>query len=693
MTQDAAMDPALSLSPAGQRAAIERSATLPGRLRALLRRTVDAAIAAGQLPAGCADGFEIGLERPRAAEHGDFATNCAFALAKGARKPPRAIADALVATLAGCDDEGLIQEAKVAGAGFLNLSLTASGWQGAVADVLRAGDSYGRCVVGAGQRVLLEFVSANPTGPMHVGHGRGAVFGDALARLLRAAGYLVTTEYYINNVGNQIAKMGESVWCWLRDDAARSQARALWQAGDPVPFPAGFPADFPEDGYRGAYIADIAETLKARTDLHLGLTLASWHDDAAWSAAEPESRGGRGDDRAVARASWQAMMERIREDLGLLDIRFDAFYSERVLHGLDPDPATGQLADRVSDCVQRLERVGWVRRGEGEDAGALLFCGSSEAMPKAFRDSKDRVAIRSDGRPTYFAADIAYHDDKLARGCDALIDVLGADHHGYVPRLQGVLHALGDLRRSEGDLHAARWSGERLEVLLMQMVALLRDGQPVSMGKRSGEFVTLRDVIDEVSTAEPGSGRDAVRFLFLTRKSDAQLDFDLQLAARTSMDNPVYYVQYAHARLCSVLERAATAGVVAEGAPGLDPLRSDDERDLALILAMWPETVARSALSREPHQLAFFALDLAKALHGWYSRGKSAEARVISDDAATSKARVQLAAAARTVLANALALLGVRAHQRMIDLGPSEGGAAIDASGGADDSSLGAAKA
>ena len=678
MTPAAAVDPARSPNFAGRASPGDGAATLPGRLRALLRRAVEAAIAAGQLPAGCADGVEMGLERPRAAEHGDFASNCAFALARSARKAPRAIADALLAALAGCDEEGLIQEASVAGAGFLNLTLTARGWQGAVADVLGAGDAYGRCDVGAGQRVLLEFVSANPTGPMHVGHGRGAVFGDALARLLRAAGYVVTTEYYINNVGNQIAKMGESVWCWLRDDAARAQARALWLAGDPVPFPAGFPADFPEDGYRGSYIADIAESLRPRQDLHLGLGLAGWADDAAWSAAEPASRGGRGDDREVARASWQAMMERIREDLALLDIRFDAFYSERVLHGLDADPVTGKVLDRVSDCVQRLERVGWVRRGEGEDAGALLFCGSSEAMPKAFRDSKDRVAIRSDGRPTYFAADIAYHDDKLARGCDALIDVLGADHHGYVPRLQGVLHALGDLRRSEGDAHAARWSGERLEVLLMQMVALLRDGQPVSMGKRSGEFVTLRDVIDEVTTAETGSGRDAVRFLFLTRKSDAQLDFDLQLAARTSMDNPVYYVQYAHARLCSVLDRAAAAGVFAAGAPSLDGLRSADERDLALILAMWPETVARSAQSREPHQLAFFALDLAKALHGWYSRGKSAEARVISDDLETSKARVQLAVAARTVLANALGLLGVRAHHRMVDLGPSEGVAAED---------------
>ena len=653
------------------------AATLIGRLRGLIHQALLAAEATGALQAGASAGVDIGMERPRVVEHGDFATNVAFSLAKAARRAPRQIADVIAGHLPHVDGAGVIAKVEVAGAGFLNLTLSDAGWQSAVADALAAGAAYGSNDVGGGERVLLEFVSANPTGPMHVGHGRGAVFGDALARLLRASGFEVATEYYINNVGNQISKMGESVWCWLRDDARRAAALATWAKGDPVPFPVGFPDGFPEDGYRGAYIAEIAESLRG-SRIELGLDQSSWADDASWAALEPDSRHGRGDDRGIARAAWQQMLQRIETDLALLDIRFDNWFSERVLHGLDGDPRRGVRHDAVADCADRLQGIGWVADGEGADAGARLFLGSREEMPKAFRDGKDRVVIRSDGRPTYFAADIAYHDDKLARGYDHLINVLGADHHGYVPRLKGVLHALGDLRRSEGDALAARWSGDRLEVLLMQMVSLLRDGQPVPMGKRSGEFVTLRDVIDEVTTGEPGSGRDAVRFLFLTRKGDAQLDFDLQVAIRTSMDNPVYYVQYAHARLSSVLERAAAAGIALDAAPALSALASADERALALTIAVWPEVVARAALGREPHQIAFFAQDLARALHGWYSRGKSADGRVVTDDSAVTQARVQLAQAARTVLQAALALLGVRAPERMGTLADDGGDAATE---------------
>lgn len=643
--------------------------TLYDRIRHLLSRAT-----AEVLPEAVAPG-SIGLERPRVAEHGDLATNVAFGLSKAARKPPRAIAEALVEALGridGRDGDALLAAAEVAGPGFLNLRLSAAGWQGAIADAERDGADYGKGSVGAGERVLLEFVSANPTGPMHVGHGRGAVFGDALAQLLRHAGFDVTSEYYINNVGNQIAKMGESVWCWLRAADKRAAALAIWAQGDPVPFPDGFPQGFPEDGYRGAYIAEIADALAGDGSLHLGVDAPSWADDAWWAAAEPESRGGRADDRALARKSWQQMMTRIEDDLALLGIRFDAFFSERVLHGLDVDPRRGSKHDAVRDCATRLQAHGWVAEGEGDDAGALFFRGTREDVPKSYRDSKDRVVLRSDGRPTYFAADIAYHDDKLARGYDHLINVLGADHHGYVPRLKGVIHALGDLRRAEGDPNAERWSGDRLEVLLMQMVALLRDGQPVPMGKRSGEFVTLRDVVQEVTTAEASSGRDAVRFLFLTRKGDAQLDFDLEVARRTSMDNPVYYVQYAHARLCSLLERAESEGHALDRAASLAPLASDDERTLAMAIAAWPELVSRAAIGREPHQIAFYAMDLARALHGWYSRGKAPEARVITDDASVTAARLRLCAGARVVLHNALALLGVSAPERMVQLGEDE---------------------
>jgi arginyl-tRNA synthetase len=659
------------------------AAATPG-LHARLRDLLGAAAARAARDVGFALPTPLeppALERPRAIEHGDLASNLAFSLARVARRPPRAVAEALAVALRLLDQtaaEPLLDAVEVAGAGFLNLRLSAAGWQSAVADALAAGPSFGRSDAGAGERVLLEFVSANPTGPMHVGHGRGAVFGDVLARLLRAAGYDVTTEYYINNVGNQIAKMGESVWCWARDDARRAAALATWSAGDPVAFPGGFPLGFPEDGYRGAYIAEIAEELRQQggaAGVPLGLDLASWQDDGAWAAREPDSRGGRGDDRAVSRASWRRMMARIEADLALLDIRFDGMFSERALHGLEPAAGTGRSIDAVRSCAERLQAIGWVAPGEGDDAGALLFRGSREEMPKAWRDGKDRVVIRSDGRPTYFAADIAYHDDKLARGYDHLINVLGADHHGYVSRLKGVLHALGELRRAEGDARAGRWSGDRLEVLLMQMVALLRDGQPVPMGKRSGEFVTLRDVVEEVSSAEPGSGRDAVRFLFLTRKGDAHLDFDLEVARRTSMDNPVYYVQYAHARLCSVLARAEAAGHAPAAGASLAPLASADERELALRIAAWPDLVERAARSREPHQIAFYAQDLARALHGWYSRGKAAEARVISDDGATTAARLLLCRAAQVTLAAALELLGVRAPQAMASLGEAEGSA------------------
>lgn len=650
------------------------SRTLYDRIRDLLARATAEAAATGELPAAVS-ADAIGLERPRAAEHGDLATNLAFGLAKPARKPPRAIAEVLVRATAAVDGQQgpkLLEAIEVAGPGFLNLRLSAAGWQSAIADAARGRDAYGRSSVGAGEKVLLEFVSANPTGPMHVGHGRGAVFGDALASLMRAAGFEVTSEYYINNVGNQIAKMGESVWCWLRAPALRAAALQTWAADEPVAFPEGFPPEFPEDGYRGAYIAEIADALAAEADVHLGLDAPSWADDAWWAAAEPDSRGGRSDDRALARSSWRQMMARIEQDLSLLGIRFDAFFSERVLHGLDDDPRRGGRHDAVRDCATRLQAQGWVEEGAGADAGALFFKGTREDIPKSFRDSKDRVVLRSDGRPTYFAADIAYHDDKLARGFDHLINVLGADHHGYVPRLKGVIHALGDLRAREGDANAARWSGDRLEVLLMQMVALLRDGAPVPMGKRSGEFVTLRDVVQEVTTSEPSSGRDAVRFLFLTRKGDAQLDFDLEVARRTSMDNPVYYVQYAHARLCSVIERAEAAGHHLDPDASLLPLGSDDERALAMAIAAWPELVARAAIGREPHQIAFYAMELARALHGWYSRGKAPEARVISDDVAMTAARLRLCDGARVVLRNALALLGVSAPERMTTLADAD---------------------
>ncbi len=641
--------------------------TLHERIRGLLSRATAAALAEGALPQALAP-RDIQLERPRQASHGDMATNLCFALAKAAGKNPRALADAFAPIVRQVDTDGWIQSVAVAGPGFLNLRLSDAAWQASVTDVLNAAGDFGRCDVGGSERVLLEFVSANPTGPMHVGHGRGAVLGDTLARVMRHAGFDVTTEYYINNVGNQVGKLGESVWCWLREPEARAAALGVWAKGDPVPFPDQFPKDFPEDGYRGAYIAECAEAL-AEDELLVAQArqMTSW-EDPRWASDNPT--GGL-DNRLVSIRAWQMQLKRIQADLALLDIQFNEFFSERRLHGLDPGSH-----DAVKDVARRLVAADWAyedasQPADDEDATpagkAIFFRGTSELLPKAFRDTKDRVIIRGDGRPTYFAADIAYHDNKLARGFDHLINVLGADHHGYVSRLKGVIEALGKLR---GD---ARWTGERLEVILVQMVALLRDGKPVPMGKRSGEFVTLRDVIDEVTTGEPTSGRDAVRFLFLMRKADAQLDFDLEVARRTSMDNPVYYVQYGHARLCSILERAEKEGRL----PPLDAvptaLALEDERALALAIAELPEVIARAARAREPHQVAYYLTDLCRAFHGYYSRHK-ADARVIGEDDAETHARLQLVRALKQVIGNGLRLLGVSAPERMNALPETEAG-------------------
>jgi len=617
------------------------------------------------------DASDVPLERPRQASHGDISTNLCFSMARAARTNPRKLAEGFIAHLESADTDGLIASADVAGPGFVNIRLSPAGWQGAIADVANDSDAYGRSDAGGGERVLLEFVSANPTGPLHVGHGRGAVLGDALARVMRAAGYAVTTEYYVNNVGNQIAMLGLSVWSWIREltHVSETDRKARIEAE-----PLRLPADFPEDGYRGRYIAETAAEL-LQSDVFCGSDAPSWDDNAWWSANEGGNPTGRADNRGVAVAAWRAMLEDIRRDLALLDIRFDRFFSERSLHGLEAlDDA--DASNLIAQCCERLRPRDWTFDDEekrNESGVPLSFRGTREDIPKKYRDTKDRVVIRSDGRPTYFAADIAYHDNKLGRGFDHLINILGADHHGYVSRLKGVIEALGDVRRSEGDPRAERWSGDRLEILLVQMVALLRDGKPVPMGKRAGEFVTLRDVVEEVSTAEATSGRDAVRFTFLTRKPDAQLDFDLEVARRTSMDNPVYYVQYGHARLASILDRARDAGLAIDEKADLSALDRDDERALAMTIAAFPEVVARAARQREPHQVAFYLLDVCKQFHGYYTRGKT-DGRVITDDAAMTAARLALIAALKRVVGNGLAMLGVTAPDRMVSL-PERGSA------------------
>ncbi len=523
------------------------------------------------------------VELPRNPEHGDFATNLALVLGAAVKRPPRQVAETLAAHLE--DPEGLVASVEVAGPGFLNVRLRPGAWTRVLRDVEREGAQFGRSEVGRGERVQVEFVSANPTGPLHVGHGRGAAVGDVLARLLEFAGYRVEREYYVNDAGNQMRILGRSVFLRCRE-----------LAGEPVAFP--------DDHYRGDYVRDLArEALDRFGD--------EWR---SWSEEEAVER--------LGRWAGERILDGIREDLEAFGVRFDRWFSERSLHG----------AGAVEEALRELEQ-----RGEAYRADGALWLRTT-----AHGDEKDRVLVKSDGSLTYFAADIAYHLDKFARGFDRVVDIWGADHHGYVPRMKASLAAMG--------LDPAR-----LEVLLVQFVSLLRGGKPVGMSTRAGEFVTLREVVDEV-------GRDAARFLFLTRSCDAPLDFDLEVAKAQTADNPVFYVQYAHARISSVFREAEKAGVSVPPAAEaeLERLTEEDERELLKLLYLFPEVVEEAALQREPHRLTFYLQDLAARFHGYYNRY-----RFLVDDPGLAGARLCLAGAVRRVIANGLGLLGVAAPETM----------------------------
>ena len=526
---------------------------------------------------------EIVLEVPSRPEHGDFATNLAMILAKEEKKGPRQIAEILVGALG--EGDGLCSRVEIAGPGFINFFLQRQCWYEILDEVMRQGGGFGRSTFGRGKRVQVEFVSANPTGPLHIGHGRGAATGDAVAAVLEAAGYQVQREYYINDAGNQVVLLGRSIQLRLRELRGES-------------------IEFPEDGYRGDYIRDIArELLQER-----GEEIAALPEEEAI-----ETCGNFGISYVLR---W------IEGDLKEFGISFDNWYSERSLYerGL------------VEKELAKLKEHGLTYEKEG----ALWF------RTTDYGDDKDRVLIRSGGTPTYFASDVAYHMEKFERGFEKVIDIWGADHHGYIPRMKAVLSGLG---------HAP----DDLEVLLIQMVNLLRGGEPVTMGKRSGEFVTLRDVIDEV-------GRDACRFFFLMRRSDSQLDFDLELAKQQSTENPVFYVQYAHARICSINRNAKEQGVPLPPAGEADfgPLDLPEELALAKMLSRYPETVEGAARQLEPHRIVFYLQELAALFHSYYNRQ-----RVLVEDEALSKARLYLVNSVRIVLENALLLLGVSAPEQM----------------------------
>ena len=574
-------------------------------IRALVIDSLTVMEAAGSLPAGL-DTAAVTVEPPRDAGHGDMATNAAMVLAKPAGLAPRAIAEALAEVLA---RDPRVASAEVAGPGFLNLRLVPDLWRDVLRAVLAQGRDYGRSDMGQGKRVNVEFVSANPTGPMHVGHVRGAVFGDALASLLDFSGHAVTREYYINDGGAQV------------DVLARSAFERYREAN-------GLSPEIAEGLYPGDYLIPVGEALKAKygdTLLELG--------EQGWLAD-------------VREFATQAMMTMIRDDLASLGVTMDVYSSEKALYG------TG----KIEAAIETLRGMDLIYSGTLEAPKGKLPEDWEEREQTLFRstaygDDQDRPVQKSDGSWTYFAPDIAYHFDKVQRGFDLLIDVLGADHGGYVKRLKAVVAAL---------------SGEKvpLDVKLIQLVKLWKDGQPFKMSKRAGTFVTLADVVEQ-------AGRDVTRFIMLTRKNDAALDFDFDKVLEQSKDNPVFYVQYAHARVCSVLRRATEAGIAVDdatlGAADLGLLTHDAELALARKIAEWPRLVEIAARSNEPHRVAFYLYELASDLHAHWNRGNDdASLRFVQEgDAVTSQAKLALARAAGVAIAAGLGLLGVTPAQEM----------------------------
>lgn len=547
------------------------------------------------------------LERPKQAEHGDLACNIAMQLAKKLKTNPRQLAERLIEALRAqpAFAEGYVSAVEIAGAGFINLRLSPKTKQAVVARVLAEGLAFGRGAP-TGKKVQVEFVSANPTGPLHVGHGRGAAYGASLSNLLAFCGDEVQREFYINDAGRQMDILAASVWLRYLESLGASVA-------------------FPEDGYRADYVrtiaADLAKTHGQRFERDttaLPQATSAEDADAALDALINHAKAVLAADwREVHRFALDAMLADQRDDLGAFGVVYDRWFSEQSLHD--------------SGDIERAMKVLEARGHLLEKDGALWF------RSTAFGDEKDRVVRRENGALTYFASDIAYHLNKFECGYDRMINVWGADHHGYIPRVKGALTALG-------------LDADRLVVSLVQFAVLYRNGEKVAMGKRSGDFVTLRDLRTEV-------GNDAARFFYVLRKSDQHLDFDLDLAKSQSNENPVYYIQYAHARVCSVFTQAG-----ADAAQGADTGLLTNPRELVLMqrLGEFPEIVQAAARDLAPHAVAFYLRDLAADFHSYYN----AE-RILVEDASLSKARLALCAATRQVLASGLALLGVGAPERM----------------------------
>jgi arginyl-tRNA synthetase len=536
----------------------------------------DGAIISSEIP-------EVEVEEPKAQAHGDFSTNIAMVMASVQKMPPRKIAQAVIAHLN--DPDGIIDKTEIAGPGFINFFLKKSAWHPVLREIHDADDRYGSADIGKGQKIQVEFVSSNPTGPLHIGHGRGAAVGDTVANLLLFCGYDVQKEYYINDSGRQIRTLGQSVFY-----------RYLQLCGQQ--------AEFPDECYQGDYIRDIAAELKKQKDTDL--------------LSQPQ-------EKAVmlsARYAAQKILKGMRDDLTSFGVEFDCWFGEQSLYD----------SGRVDAVLSDFRKQGIVY----ENQGALWFKTSD------FGDEKDRVVVKQDGQTTYFASDIAYHQDKYERGYARVIDVWGADHHGYIPRMKAAIEACGHQR-------------DQFDVILVQLVNLLRGGQPVAMSTRAGKFETLKDVINEV-------GRDAARFIFLTRHHESALDFDLELAKEKTNDNPVYYVQYVHARISSIIRKAAEGGKsnISWDDKAIALLVQPEEIDLIKVLARYPQVIRRGAQNMEPHRITFYLMNLAAAFHGYYNKH-----RVLTDEPLLRCGRLNLVIAVQKVIRNGLGLLGVSAPEQM----------------------------
>ena len=551
------------------------------KLKNIIKKAARVAHEKGDLPS--ADIPEAEVDEPKAAAHGDFSTNIAMVMASTQKMAPRKIADIIIAHLP--DAQSIIAKTEIAGPGFINFFIKPSAWHPVLQEIHQADTGYGATDLGKGQKFQVEFVSSNPTGPLHVGHGRGAAVGDAVANILAFCGYDVQREYYINDSGRQIQTLGRSVLLRYQELFGRR-------------------VKFPDECYQGGYIIDLAAEIKSQ------------QGDALLSRSEHDAV------MQCARFAAGKILNGMRKDLRLFGVEFDCWFSEQSLYD----------SGRVDQVIDGFRKKGIIYEKEG----ALWFKTSD------FGDEKDRVVVKKNGETTYFASDIAYHQDKYDRGFERVVDVWGADHHGYIPRMKAAIEASGHRR-------------DQFDVILVQLVNLLRGGEPVAMSTRAGEFETLRDVINEV-------GRDAARFIFLTRHYESALDFDLEVAKQKTNDNPVYYVQYVHARIASIVRKANAQGIreILWDDEAAALLEAPEEIDLIKVLARYPDMLAGSARHMEPHRVTYYLMELASAFHTYYNKH-----RVLADDALLRCGRLLLVLAVQKVIRNGLTLLGVSAPNRM----------------------------